>query len=144
MKLKQFTIALENKHGLLYEVTRTLGDAGINIRALNLVDTGGFGQIRLLVSDVAATRRLLMEKMWPAREDEVVAVEIADKPGSLADLMGYFYKTDVSVIYSYAYVGMPSSNAVMIFKFSDNDKAIRILKEKGAKLLGANAFGISS
>jgi hypothetical protein len=144
MKLKQFTIALENKHGLLYQVTRALGDAGINIRALNLVDTGGFGQIRIMVSDVAATRRLLMEKMWPAREDEVIAVEIADKPGSLADLMGHLYKTDVSVIYTYAYVGTPSSNAVMIFKFSDNDKAIRTLKEKGAKLLGANAFGISS
>ena len=140
MKLKQFTIALENKHGLLYEVTRSLGDAGINMRALNLVDTGGFGQIRLLVSDVAATRRLLMEKMWPAREDEVVAVEIADQPGSLADLLAHLYTTDVSVIYAYAYVGMVTSSAVMIFKFNDNDKALQILEAKGVKLLGADVY----
>ena len=30
----------------------------------------------------------------------------------------------------------------MIFRFSNNDKAIKVLKEKGLKLLDAKAFGI--
>ncbi len=142
MKLKQITISLENRHGRLYEVTRELGDAGINIRALNLVDTGAFGQLRILVSDVAATRRFLMEKQLPARIDEVVAAEVEDTPGSLADLLQHLYPTEVSVMYSYAFVGMSSGNAVMIFRFSDNDKAIEILKKNGVKILTAKDFGI--
>lgn len=142
MKLTQFNIALENRHGRLFEVARALGDAGINIRALNLVDTGAFGQLRILVSDVAATRRLLMEKVMPAREDEVVAVEMPDRPGSLAQVLEPLYSGNISVIYSYAYVGVSACNAVMIFRFSDNDKAIQILQENGVKLLDPEAFGI--
>ena len=142
MKLKQITVSLENRHGRLYEVTRALGNAGINIRALNLVDTGAFGQLRLLASDVPTIRRILMEKQMPARVDEVVAAEIQDKPGSLADLLVHLYGTDVSVEYSYAFVGISKGSAVMIFRFNDNDKAIRILQEKGVRLLDAKAFGI--
>ena len=53
MKLKQIVVSIENSPGRLLEVTEALGEAGINLRALNLVDTGAFGQLRLLVSDVA-------------------------------------------------------------------------------------------
>ena len=47
MKLKQIVISIENAPGRLFEVTNELGNAGINLRALNLVDTGAFGQLRL-------------------------------------------------------------------------------------------------
>jgi hypothetical protein len=83
-----------------------------------------------------------MEMQMPAKVDEVVAAEIEDKPGSLADLLVHLYDTDVSVIYSYAFVGISEGNAVMIFRFNDNEKAIHILKAKGVKLLSAKAFGI--
>jgi len=38
MKLKQIAISIENSPGRLYEVTQLLGEAGINLRALNLVE----------------------------------------------------------------------------------------------------------
>jgi hypothetical protein len=142
MNLKQINISLENRHGRLYEVARALGERGINIRALNLVDSGAFGQLRLLVSDLVAARRYLMEKHLPAKIDNVLAVEIEDRPGSLADMLEHLYNTDINVNYSYAYVGMSGSNAVMIFNFSDNDAAANVLKEKNYKILTAKDFGI--
>ncbi len=142
MKLKQVTISLENRHGRLYEICRELGNAGINIRALTLVDTGAFGQLRILVSDVAKTRQMLMEKHLPARIDEVVAAVIEDKPGSLADLLENLYQTEVNVIYSYAFAGGAQGGAVMIFRFNDNDKAIEILTKSGIRLLDSRSFGI--
>lgn len=142
MKLKQINISLENRHGRLYEVSRALGDLGINIRALNLVDSGAFGQLRILVSDWIAARRYLMEKHLPAKIDDVVAVEIEDRPGSLADMLEVLYNTDVNIQYSYAYVGGTLGNAVMIFSFSDNEEAVKILKEKNYRILNAEDFGI--
>ena len=142
MKLKQINISLENRHGRLYEVSRGLGDLGINIRALNLVDSGAFGQLRILVSDWIAARRYLMEKHLPAKIDDVVAVEIEDRPGSLADMLEHLYNTDVNIQYSYAYVGGTLGNAVMIFSFSDNEEAVKILKEKNYRILNAEDFGI--
>ena len=87
MNLKQIVISIENAPGRLFEVTNALGNAGINLRALNLVDTGAFGQLRLLVSDVGSARRILMKMQIPAFINEVVAAEIPDKPGSLASVL---------------------------------------------------------
>ena len=142
MILKQISISIENSPGRLYEITRALGDAGINLRALNLVDSGDFGMLRLLVSDLAKTRRVMMEHHMPARVDDVVAVEIEDKPGRLSSLLKLLMEARINVMYMYAFIGMSSNNAVMIFRFSDNDRAIEILQSSGSKLLDAKAFGI--
>ena len=142
MKLKQIVVSIENAAGRLSEVTEALGQAGINLRALNLVDTGAFGQLRLLVSDVATARRVLMKLQIPAYVNEVVAAEIEDKPGSLAKLLKLVSAANIIVVFMYAFVTMAPGKAVMIFRFSDNDKAIEILEANGINLLDAESFGI--
>ena len=142
MKLKQIVVSIENAPGRLFDVTNALGKAGINLRALNLVDTGAFGQLRLLVSNVAKARRILMEKAIPAHVNEVVAVEIEDKPGSLAQVLKPLYEANVQVIFTYAFIGFSQDKAVMIFRFSDNDRAIDVMQANNVNLLDAAAFGI--
>jgi hypothetical protein len=142
LKLKQIVVSIENEPGRLSEVTESLGGAGINLRALNLVDTGAFGQLRLLVSDVAKARKILMEMQIPAYVNEVVAAEIEDKPGSLARLLKPLTEAGVTVIFMYAFITFAQGHAIMVFRFSDNDKAIEVLKANGINLLDAKAFGI--
>ena len=142
MKLKQISVSIENVPKRLYEVTNALGKAGINLRALNLVDIADFGVLRLLVSDVAKARRIMMEKQMPARVDDVVAAEIEDTPGSLAKILKSLLDVNVSVAYMYALIGFSSGKAVMIFHFSDNDRAIEVMQKNGIKLLDTEAFGI--
>jgi hypothetical protein len=142
MKLKQIVVSIENSPGRLFEVTDALGKAGINLRALNLVDTGAFGQLRLLVSDVNTARNILMGMQIPAFVNEVVAAEIEDKPGSLAAVLKPLKDAGVNVIFMYAFIGIGASGAVMIFRFSDNDQAIDIMQSNGIKILDSDAFGI--
>jgi hypothetical protein len=142
MKLKQIVVSIENSPGRLLEVTEALGNAGINLRALNLVDTGAFGQLRLLVSDVAKARQILMEKQVSAFVNEVVAAEIEDAPGSLARLLKPLRDAFINVIFMYAFITFSSGKAVMIFRFSDNDKAIEVMRANGYTPLDAEAFGI--
>ena len=142
MKLKQIVVSIENAPGRLFDVTNALGKAGINLRALNLVDTGAFGQLRLLVSNVAKARRILMEMAIPAHVNDVVAVEIEDKPGSLARVLKPLYEANVQVIFTYAFIGFSQNKAVMIFRFSDNDRAIDVMQANNVNLLDAAAFGI--
>jgi hypothetical protein len=144
MKLKQISIFIENSPGRLFEVTRALGDAGINLRALNLVDTGDFGKLRLLVSDVATTRQIVMKHHWPARVDDVIAVEIEDQPGYLANMLEPLKDSGINVVHMYAYAGFSSGKAVMIFRFNDIDRAIGVIEAQGYKILDAEAFGILS
>ena len=136
MKLKQIVVSIENSPGRLLEVTETLGNAGINLRALNLVDTGAFGQLRLLVSDVGKARQILMQMQVSAFVNEVVAVEIDDTPGSLAGLLKPLTDANVSVIFMYAFIGgFSEDNAVMIFRVESNARAIKGLQDAGLVLL---------
>ena len=141
-KLKQIVISIENSPGRLFEVTQALGNAGINLRALNLVDTGAFGQLRLLVSDVAKARRLLMELHIPAMVNEVVAAEIEDRPGQLAVVLKPILDANIQVVFMYAFLRQSSQRAVMIFRFNDNDRAIAVMQENGVNLLDSEQFGI--
>jgi hypothetical protein len=142
MKIKQISVFIENVSGRLYEVTSFLGKAGINIRAASLADTAEFGVLRMIVSDVAAARRIMMERHLPARIDDVVAAEIEDNPGSLARLLKPILDARVNSSYMYAFTGFTSGRAVMVFRFSDNDQAIKIMKENGVQLLSAKDFGV--
>lgn len=145
MKLKQLSVFLENSPGRLYEATQALGDAGLNLKSLSICDTAGFGVLRILVSDVVKARRVIMEKQLPARVDEVVAIEIDDTPGSLANnVLKLFldYQVNVEYMYALAGTGPSSGKAVMIFRFSDNDRAIELLLGNSIKILDARAFGM--
>ena len=142
MKLKQIVVSIENAPGRLFDVTNALGNAGINLRALNLVDTGAFGQLRLLVSDVPKARQILMEMAVPAFVNEVVAAEIKDQPGSLARILQPLAEANIYVVFMYAFAGFSRGEAVMIFRFSDNDKAIEVLQANHVNLMDAEAFDI--
>jgi len=143
MKLKQLSVFLENAPGRLYEITDALGDAGINLRAHCISDTShDFGVLRILVSDLAKARGVIMDRFFPARVDDVIAVEINDNPGSLSRILKLFLGTRVNVEYMYAVAGATQGKAVMVFRFNDNDLAIDIMQNNGVHLLDAAAFGI--
>ena len=144
MKLKQLSIFLENAPGRLYEATQALASAGLNIRLLSICDTSDFGVLRLVVSDLSTARRVIMEKHLPARVDDVIVAEIEDTPGSLARVLYLFKESQVNVDYMYALAGTGtiSGKAVLVFRFSDNDRAVEILQDHNVKLLDAQALGI--
>ena len=62
MTLKQLTVFVENKQGTVVSVTDTLAAHNINIRALSIAETEGFGILRLIVNDEEAAERVLGEE----------------------------------------------------------------------------------
>ena len=142
MKLKQITVPIENSHDRLYELTRALDDKGITPRALTLVNTGYYGELRILVSDVVTARQILLQKDMPGRIDDVVAVEIENTAGQFSNLIEKLMDADIKIKYSYACAGVNTGKTIMVFCFNDNDKAIQVLKEKQIRPLEYNSTGM--
>ncbi len=140
MTLKQISVFLENSPGRLLEITTAFGDAGINLKALSLTGTSGFGVLRLIVSDLQRARNIAMEHQWPARVDDVLAVRISDVPGSLAALLAPLSERHIDIEYMYAFTGFSSSQAVMIFGFKEIEEAARVLLSCGAILISVDEF----
>ena len=135
MKAEQISIFIENKSGRLAEITRILGDAGINIRALSLVDTSDFGILRLIVNDTEKAKQILKDKGFTVNKTEVVAVEVPDTPGGLANILQSLDTDSINVEYMYAFVERSGGNAVIIFRFDETDKAITSLTRNGFSVL---------
>ena len=135
MHVEQISIFIENKFGRLAEVTRILGDAGVNIRTLSLADTSDFGILRLIVSDTDKAKSVLKERGFTVSKTEVVAVEIPDRPGGLADILQALDADGINVEYMYAFVERCGENAVMIFRFDETQKAIETLTAKNFTVL---------
>jgi hypothetical protein len=143
MKVEQISIFIENKSGRLAEVSRILGDAGVNIRALSLADTTDFGILRLIVNDREKAMAALKSKGFTVSKTEVVAVEVPDKPGGLASILQTLDAEAINVEYMYAFVERCGDNAVIIFRFDETDKAISILRTQGFNILqGERLYGM--
>jgi hypothetical protein len=135
MKVEQISVFLENKPGSLAEVTRILGESGVNIRALSLADTKDFGILRLIVNDNEKAREILGRRGLTVRKTEVVAVEVPDRPGGLAEILKVLTEADINVEYLYAFVQQSGENAIIIFRFDETDRAIEVLSKKQFKIL---------
>jgi hypothetical protein len=135
MKLEQLSIFLENRSGRLAEITGILARAGINIRALSLADTADFGILRLVVSQTARAVQVLREGGFTVATNEMVALELPDRPGGLWEILRVLEGAGINVEYMYAFVHKATENAVVIFRFDEPDRASAVLRAAGVRVL---------
>lgn len=135
MKIHQLSLFLENKPGRLIEPCRLLAGAGIDMRTLTMADTAQFGILRMIISDWERARTLLNQAGFVANIVEVVAVEVPDRPGGLAEILELFQGTDVNIEYMYAFPTGSIDRAVLIFRFDKPDDAIVCLQGAGINVL---------
>jgi hypothetical protein len=137
MKIHQISLFLENKPGHLNAICRTLAQNDINIVTLSLADTQQFGIVRLIVEEWEKARDALEKSGYVVNVREVVAATVADRPGGMAELLDSIDKSGVNIEYMYAFTSKHGSEAVLVFRFDEPDRAIEALKASGRNVLDA-------
>ncbi len=135
MKLQQLSVFLENKPGQLKMACDLLAQAKINISALTLADTKEFGILRLLIRDWEEAKRVLEKGNYVVKQTEVLAVEVPNRPGGLANLLAPIEAAKINIEYMYAFRTVGKRSAVMIFRFQDPDKAVQVLQAAGVNVI---------
>jgi len=81
------TITLEDQPGTLAKATEAIAKAGINIEGAAGFPCGGEGVFHVLTKDAQATRRALESAGFKiSAEQQVLVIDIEDKPGTSASL----------------------------------------------------------
>jgi hypothetical protein len=132
--IQQLSVFLENSAGRLGQLTRALGDAGVNMRALMVADTEEFGVVRIIADEPHRAKEILDGLGFSATLTPVVAVEVPDKPGGLADVLETLGSAGINVEYAYCFVEPQGECAVDVFKI-DNVDAERVLRESNYRVL---------
>lgn len=136
--IKQISVFLENKSGRLVRVTQVLKDAGINIRGLSIADTSDFGILRMIVDQPEKTIQVLKDKGIMATSTDVIAMEVPDTPGGLAQVLEYLQEADINIEYLYSFIEKPTSNAIIMMRVEKIAQALEVLKKNQVPIVSSD------
>lgn len=136
MKTKQISVFIENRAGRLASVAQVLKEEGIDLRAISMADAPDFGIFRFVVEDPERARTALKRQGFVTEVSDVIAVEVEDRPGGLAEVLEVFAQHELNVEYMYAFLTERSPRAILFFRFEDTDRAIEVLQRAGMPLVG--------
>ena len=141
MTVKQISVFLENKPGMLHTMTEVLAKNNIDMRALSLAETNDFGIVRIIVDDVYTATTVLKDEGFVHNVTPVLGVSIPDEPGGLNRVVAVLTDAQINVEYMYAFLGGKDvDHAYMIFRVENHERAIEVLSEKGIKLICQDQF----
>ena len=134
MAVKQVSIFIENETGRLTKLTKILADAGVDLNAATIAETGEYGILRCIVQDPERTCKVLSEHGFMASVSDAIAVAIDNKPGGLHYVLDLLSGANICVKYIYSTIQSIKGEAVIVMKVSDQESAEKILGEAGVKL----------
>ena len=105
MSIKQISVFLENKPGMLHAMTDVLARHEVDMRAFTLAETSDFGIARVIVDDVHKTSEVLKEAGYVHSINDVLCVVIPDEPGGLNRVLQVLAAAQVNVEYMYVFLG---------------------------------------
>lgn len=135
MTVKQISVFVENKPGRLAEFTNVLRSNNIDMRALSMAETPDFGILRVIVDDPFGTACVLKDAGYIASITPVLAVKVADEPGSLFKILDILAEANINLEYTYAFLTREKDSAYIIFRVEDNDRAAEVLSKNGVTLI---------
>ena len=99
--VKQLSIFLKNEPGVLAEVSSALAAKDVNLLGLCVSDTVDHAVVRMVVSDPTGARDVLEERGTLVIETDVLAIDLPNKPGALAETSRKLGDAGVNIEYSY-------------------------------------------
>lgn len=135
MAIRQISVFLENKPGMLNKMTDVLAQAGITLRAMSLAETKDFGIVRMIVDDVYETVTVLKDHHYISSMTPVVAVKLADEVGSLNKALTVLTETKENLEYMYSTFSGAEDNAIyLIMRVENTKRAESALRNAGFEL----------
>ena len=142
MHIHQISVFLENRIGQLAEITKLLAEAGIDIRALSIAETSDYGLARMIVDDSYKASSILLQHGDILSMTPVWPVEVPDRPGGLAEVLGVLADASVDVEYMYSLFTHKEGNAYMVMRVSDDPKFLSTLGDRKIKLMTQEELGL--
>jgi hypothetical protein len=138
MYISQISIFLENVRGSLRQMTELLGEKGVNLLALSIADTNGFGIVRIIVKsgETVRTLEIMHQAGYIAKSSHVLCVRVPHKPMGLAKVLACLDDAGISVEYIYSFYRSTLDESYIIIRPSDLERSVNVLETAGISTAG--------
>ncbi len=126
----EITAFLENKPGRLAKICSALAAEKVDLKALSVMDANGRSVLRFVTDHLDETRRALTSIGTEFTADEVLAVEMENRPGALARLLEHLAEEHINIEYAYSAASAAPGRSIGIFQTSNPKRAAQILAEQ--------------
>ncbi len=126
-RAKALVIRVEDRPGMLGEIASVLGAANVNLRAVHAGNEGGQGVVRLVADDLGVAKEVLAAHGWQPDEEEILEVELADRPGTLGEVAKLLGDARVNIKYVFASTA-GGRKATVFLAVSDMGAALKALR----------------
>ena len=127
---KEIIVTIVNKVGILAEMSDIVASHGINIEAVGGYAVGNAANVMLVTGDNLRVIEALRAKGYKsAVENEVVIIDMENKPGGLKNITRKLAQEDIDIRHIYGSVCTGECPARLVISCSDNEKALVLLKK---------------
>ncbi|MGO9015452.1 MAG: ACT domain-containing protein [Dissulfurispiraceae bacterium] len=133
-KVMQISIFAENKLGKMEKVTKVLSDSKINILAISITSTNGFGIIKFMVDKPELALAVLKKDGFTVSLTEVLAIEMDDQPGGLHEVVSILAQNNINIENASVYVAESRKRAYLLVEVKDIDNAKKLFENTSLKL----------
>jgi hypothetical protein len=126
-KTLQLSVSMENTPGQLGRLCRVLAQAGVNIRGVSVADAADVSIIRLVVNDPKAAQSALREAGLCVVAQNVLIVDLEDKPGALEDMAFRLGEAGINVQYVYGTSDGGKGGTRLVLGVTEVDRAKQVL-----------------
>jgi hypothetical protein len=124
--MKHITVILDDKVGVLADISYILGAAHINIETLSVVSMEGKAILVMFVKDEKKAKELLKSNKYNVLEEEMFLIKLKDQPGELSKVTSLLSKNKVNMS-QVMVVAKEKGSSIMAFKVDKPKKAKRLM-----------------
>ena len=124
-KIKQFTIAVENRPGAVAEIAKVLGSAKVNVLSLLGNSQGTGGTIHLVAEDARRAKKALDEARISYQETAAEQYELPNRAGALAQSLEKLATKGVNLNSIHATASKGGRKAVVVYTVEAQANAVQ-------------------
>lgn len=128
--VKEFSVSLVNKPGVLAGVMKALDKGKVNVVAMTLSDSAKHGVLRLVVAQPATGAKVLGALGVPVSQNDVLQVKLTNRSGAMAEVAGKLAEAHMNINYAYCTSGAAGGRTTGIINVESLGKAMKVLGVK--------------
>ena len=138
----QISVFLENRAGQFAEITTTLADNGIDMRAISIAETADYGVLRMIVDNAEKATSILMQHGYLLSMTPVLVVGVADEPGGIAPVLATIAEGNIDIEYMYSLFTHTEGKAYIVFRVNETERFVELLATHGITPVTGEELGI--